>query len=161
MRIRIGFRRERGGNVMKIYVASSWKNLFYPGIIAAIRSMGHEVYDFRHPIPGNNGFSWHGVDPEYDGGKVSAEHWRRLLAHPLAERGYEFDMRAVQACDVCILVLPAGRSASFEFGVAMRQGSKCIVLALDDETPDLMFRSATICGTMNEFFDAMNFHPAT
>lgn len=19
---------------------------------------GHQVYDFRHPIPGNNGFSW-------------------------------------------------------------------------------------------------------
>ena len=38
---------------MKIYVASSWRNLLQPGIVLALRRCGHEVYDFRNPAPGD------------------------------------------------------------------------------------------------------------
>lgn len=70
-------RKGKGEQMARVYVASSWKNLLYPGIVHALTLMGHTVYDFRNPKP---------------------------------------------------------------------------------ETPDLMFREATICGTMDEFFDALNFH---
>lgn len=142
---------------MKVYVASSWRNLLYPGIVQALRTMGHEPYDFRHPTPSNNGFSWKEVDPDYSGGEVNADHWRRMLSHPTAKEGYEFDIGALRLCEVVVLVLPAGRSACYEFGYAMGQGKRGIVLALGSEAPDLMFREATICGTMDEFFDAMAF----
>lgn len=33
----------------KIYVASSWRNKYYPEIVAKLRMMGYEVYDFRNP----------------------------------------------------------------------------------------------------------------
>jgi hypothetical protein len=143
----------------KVYVASSWKNIVYPGIVRALQLMGHEVYDFRHPGPDNYGFSWRQVDPDYDGGPISAQGWRKLLESRQAVDGYEFDVAALRTCDTCVLVLPAGRSASYELGYAMGQGKRGIVLAMQDETPDLMFSEATICGTMDEFFDAMGFYP--
>ena len=31
----------------KIYVASSWRNTFYPEVVARLREAGHDVYDFR------------------------------------------------------------------------------------------------------------------
>ena len=32
---------------MHIYVASSWRNTYYPEVVQALRDAGHEVYDFR------------------------------------------------------------------------------------------------------------------
>lgn len=29
----------------RIYVASSWRNTYQPGVVAALREAGHEVYD--------------------------------------------------------------------------------------------------------------------
>ena len=34
----------------KIYVASSWRNTFYPEVVARLREAGHDVYDFRSSI---------------------------------------------------------------------------------------------------------------
>ena len=42
----------------KIYVASSWRNKYYPEVVQALRAAGHEVYDFRNPPHGGNGFRW-------------------------------------------------------------------------------------------------------
>ena len=42
----------------KIYVASSWRNDFYPEVVEALREVGHDVYDFRNPPSGDGGFKW-------------------------------------------------------------------------------------------------------
>lgn len=41
---------------MKIYVASSWRNAYQPQVVDALRKEGNEVYDFRNPAEGDNGF---------------------------------------------------------------------------------------------------------
>lgn len=141
---------------MKIYVASSWRNLLHPSIVHALRRCGHEVYDFRNPKKGDHEFTWQEVGcPGYKhGDKVSAEMYRKMLEHPRAAEGYESDISHVKWCDVVVYVLPCGRSASFEFGYAMGQGKKGYVVAFEDIEPDLMFREATILGSMNDLFDA-------
>lgn len=141
---------------VKIYVASSWRNLLQPAIVTALRRIGHDVYDFKHPAPGNEGFSWRqtGV-PEYRHGEfVSPETWKKMLATPVAAAGFKLDMDALKACDVVVYVLPCGRSASWEFGYAMGQGKPGFVVAFDDTEPELMFREAKILANMSEFFDA-------
>ena len=142
---------------MKIYVASSWRNLLQPGIVLTLRRCGHDVYDFRHPKPGDEGFRWQDVGgPEsyHHGDKISPQRYREMLAHPRAAEGYESDISHVRWCDAVVYVLPCGRSASFEFGYAMGQGKKGYVVAFDDIEPDLMFREATILADMNDLFDA-------
>ena len=52
---------------MKLYVASSWRNLNQPTVVELLRKCGHEVYDFRNPAPGDNGFHWEEIDPDWEG----------------------------------------------------------------------------------------------
>ena len=42
----------------QIYVASSWRNEYYPEVVEKLREAGHDVYDFRNPPSGDPGFKW-------------------------------------------------------------------------------------------------------
>jgi hypothetical protein len=137
---------------VRIYVASSWRNLVQPAIVLALRRCGHEVYDFRHPAPGAAGFSWSEIDPDWR--EWTPAQYREALKHPIAARGYGFDIEALKACEACVLVLPSGRSASWEFGYAMGQGKRGAVVMFDRFEPELMYREAEIISTMGELFDA-------
>lgn len=137
---------------MKIYVASSWRNIVQPAVVLLLRRCGHEVYDFRHPAPGVSGFSWAEIDPDWQ--RWTPAQYRAALEHPIAERGYAHDIDALNACDACVLVLPSGRSASWEFGYAMGQRKRAAVVMLEPCEPELMYRGAQILTTMDEMFDA-------
>jgi hypothetical protein len=142
---------------MKVYVASSWRNLLQSSVVLALRKCGHEVYDFRHPKPGNDGFSWSSIDLRWK--DWTPEEYREALNHPLAKAGYALDIGALRACDACVLVLPSGRSASWEFGYAMGQGKRGYVLTLQNCEPELMYSEATILTSIDELLDAFGFGP--
>ena len=137
---------------MKIYVASSWRNLLQPAIVIALRRCGHYVYDFRHPAPGVKGFAWSDIDPRWQA--WTTEQYRDALQHPIAKEGYAHDINALRYCDACVLVLPSGRSASWEFGYAMSAGKPGYVVMLDKAEPELMYSEAKIIASMDELFDA-------
>jgi hypothetical protein len=138
---------------MKIYVASSWRNLIQPDVVCALRQCGHDVYDFKKPRPGDSGFSsWRDIDPCWE--QWTPEQYREALQHPIAKAGYQLDIDALKACDACVLVLPSGRSASWEFGYAMGQGKLGYVLQLGRVEPELMYREAKILASMGELLGA-------
>jgi hypothetical protein len=123
---------------MRIYVASSWKNPWQPGVVRLLREAGHLVYDFRHPtdppytadlatakVNDDALFSWKDVDSGCD--TWSPDDYRRALQHPLAETAYASDMYALAWCDACVLVLPCGSSSHLELGVAYGQMKKTVV----------------------------------
>lgn len=126
---------------MRIYVASSWRNQIQPSVVSLLRGHGHDVYDFKNP-PGRPGFSWAQINKDWQ--QWSPDDYRKALQHPLAIEGYEADIGALRTCDACVLVLPSGRSASWEFGYAMGQGKRGAVLQLDAVEPELMYREAAI-----------------
>lgn len=99
---------------MKIYVASSWRNAEQPTVVSHLRAGGHEVYDFKEPIPGDNGFHWSEIDGEWQSWDV--EKYRDALRNPIAEAGFAKDMSAMRRADVCVVVMPCGRSAHLEAG---------------------------------------------
>jgi len=123
--------------VAKIYVASSWRNEYQQEIVAMLREAGHEVYDFRNPAPGNTGFMWSAIDPEWK--KWTPERFRDGLAHQVAQEGFGFDFRAMEWADQCVLVLPTGRSAHLEAGWFMGQGKPVTILAVEPIEPELMY----------------------
>lgn len=131
----------------RIYVASSWRNPGQPAIVSALRTAGHEVYDFRNPAPGNTGFAWSEVDPNWlnwDPGTFA----EKLTTHPVAAAGFAFDKNALDWCDTCILVLPCGRSAHLELGYAAGQGKDTYVLLHPDKfEPELMYLLNTACSS--------------
>lgn len=139
----------------RIYVASSWRNTAQPEVVTQLREGGHEVYDFRHPRHGEDGFSWSSCDPEWRG--WSAEAYRRILTtSPIAAHGFVNDLRGMQWADTCLLLLPCGRSAHLEAGWFCGQGKRCVILTRDGEEPELMALLATdICISVDEVLEAL------
>jgi len=126
---------------MKIYVASSWRNQQQQSVVAALRAVGHEVYDFKQPRgEGSKGFAWSEIDPNWE--KWTAREQIAAYSHVLAVQGLEQDLAAMLACDVLVMVQPCGRSAALELGWAIGSGKKTVVLMTDGQEPELMVRLA-------------------
>jgi len=133
-------------------VASSWRNKYQPEVVALLRELGNDVYDFKNPVEGNTGFSWREIEPDW-------QHWtpaqyRHALDHPVAVEGHRYDLDAMTACDTCLLVLPSGRSASYEFGWCVGQGKRGVVFIPEPVEPELMYRGASILVTWDELRSA-------
>ena len=122
----------------RIYVASSWRNSFYPEVVARLREAGHQVYDFRNPPHGGNGFRWTELDEIAL--NWSFEQYQKGLHHPKAERQFQADMEALDWADTCVLVLPSGRSAHTEAGWMAGAGKKVLVYIPKMEEPELMYK---------------------
>ena len=125
---------------MKIYVASSWRNEYQQSVVKELRVAGHEVYDFKNPAPGNNGFAWKSIDPNWQ--SWTPDEYVCALDHPLAESGFKSDMDALRWCDLCLMVMPCGPSASMEMGWAAGAGKHVIIYIPALREPDLMIKMA-------------------
>ena len=139
---------------MKIYVASSWRNTIQPTVVQRLRDEGHEVYDFKHPTPEDEGFGWKQVyrDPP----PWSAALTRQILDHKIAERGFNFDFSAMHCADVIVMVQKCGVSAALELGWAAGAKKHTIVLLADDCEPELMLKMADkICITLDEVVERL------
>lgn len=141
--------------VRKIYVASSWRNEFYPKVVDALRAAGHDVYDFRNPPSGDEGFKWANVDPNYM--DWTPTEYRNQLKCSLAERQFKNDIEAMKSCDTCVLVLPCGRSAHTEAGWFAGAGKTVIAYVPTKQEPELMYKlfNAVVC-TLEELLNSIN-----
>ena len=141
--------------IRKIYVASSWRNEYYPEVVAKLREAGHDVYDFRNPPSGDPGFKWSCISEDYM--EWSPKQYRENLNHPKAERQFNNDLEAMSKCDVCVLVLPCGRSAHTEAGWLAGTGCKTIVYIPERQEPELMYKLFdNICCSIDELIEALN-----
>lgn len=128
---------------MRIYVASSWRNARQPEVVQALRTAGHEGYDFRNPAPGNNGFHWSAIDPDWR--NWDGRGFLQALSHPIAESWYGFDKEALDWCNACVMVMPCGRSAHLEAGYTIGQGKPTAMLLEEQQEPELMYKLAAGC----------------
>ncbi len=127
---------------MKIYVASSWRNQLQHEVVNALRKVGHEVYDFKSPKPGDDGFRWSDVGLERrPDGSCTPQQLKEALAHPRAVEGFASDSGAMKWADACVLVLPCGRSAHLEAGWMAGAGRLTLVYAPSSIVvePELMY----------------------
>lgn len=122
----------------RIYVASSWRNKYFHEVVAALRAEGHEVYDFRNPPHGGNGFRWTDIDENaFD---WTFEEYAEGLHHPKAERQFQADLEALEWADTCVLLLPSGRSAHTEAGWMAGAGRRVVVYFPEKQEPELMYK---------------------
>ena len=126
----------------RIYVAASWRTPRQPEVVAVLRAAGHDVYDFRHPAPGDQGFGWREIDPKWH--TWTAEQYVAGLRHPVARHSFAQDMGALSRADLVVLVQPSGRSAALEFGWARGCGKPGAVLLAEGQEPELMLAMADL-----------------
>lgn len=76
--------------------------------------------------------------------------------HPLAERQFANDIKAMESCDICVLVLPFGRSAHTEAGWFAGKGKKVIAYIPTKQEPELMYKlfDAVAC-SMDEVIELL------
>jgi len=141
---------------MKIYVASSWRNDIQPVVVEELRKLGHEVYDFKNPEPGNHGFHWSEIDPDW-------KNWKHIdfvkaLNHPIANKGFKLDMDALQECDACVMVLPCNRSSHLEAGYAIGANKPTVIMLDESCEPELMYKMTPfICWDLDDVIDCIRF----
>jgi hypothetical protein len=123
---------------MRIYVASSWRNKYQPEICQQLVRWGHQVFDYRHPRPGYNGFHWSQIDKNWENWSPE-EHRVVLQESTTASHGFMSDLRGMQWADACVLVLPCGRSAHLEAGWFAGTGKRLVVYMPEKQEPDLMY----------------------
>lgn len=122
----------------KIYVASSWRNIYQPEVVNRLRLCGHEVYDFKD----SEGFHWEEVDEKWQ--TWTTQEYINGLSHSCSNRGFNRDMKALRECDVCIYVMPCGVSASLEAGWTCGAGKRLLVYIPELREPDLMIKMAEL-----------------
>lgn len=130
-----------------MYVASSWRNPHYQQAMKVIRGCaaaagaGEEpdfgVYDFRDEV---NYFQWSHIDPNWE--SWTLEEYKEAMHHPLADRGYEHDIDALDKATACLLIGPCGRSAHLELGYAAGRQIKTAIFLPEPQEPELMYRMA-------------------
>ena len=134
---------------MKIYVASSWRNEYYPEVVDSLRNAGFDVYDFRAPSSDEEGFHWYNISEDWL--DWTPNEYRKNLNHPLAKKQFKNDIEAMNSCDACVLVLPCGRSAHTEAGWFSGKGKKTIVYIPTKQEPELMYKLfSAVCCSMEE-----------
>lgn len=138
----------------RIYVASSWRNQYYPEVVQRLREAGHEVYDFRNPPHGGAGFHWTDIDPNAPAWTYA--QYAEGLHHPLAERQFQADIDALTWADTCVLVLPCGRSAHTEAGWMAGAGKRVIAYIPEMVEPELMYKLfAGVAGSLEELVEKL------
>ena len=138
----------------RIYVASSWRNPYFPEVVTRLREAGHEVYDFRNPPHGGAGFHWTDIDP--DAPNWTYAQYAEGLHHPLAERQFQADIDALNWADTCVLVLPCGRSAHTEAGWMAGAGKRVLAYLPEMVEPELMYKLFDgVAGSLEELVEKL------
>lgn len=124
---------------IKIYLASSWRNKRYEEVRKQLVTEGYEVYDFKDPV---SAFTWEQLDKDYK--NWNPKTFIKALCQMIPHKAFtDYDMKALKECDVCILLLPCGRSAHLELGYAAGAGKRTIVFFDKElEEPELMYLMA-------------------
>jgi hypothetical protein len=136
----------------RIYVASSWRNKYQQQVVLDLLAARHAVYDFRNPKPGDHGFGWRELDPNFE--TWTPEQYIKNLGHPTAQAGFRSDYDAMVWADEFCLVLPCGRSAHLEVGWAIGRGKRTSIYVPEQVEPELMYLTGGVrtrlCLTMDE-----------
>jgi hypothetical protein len=107
---------------MKIYMASSWKNVNAVRVWAEfLRDKGHEVDDFTDDSRGRFVFYYKDLPDNEHLNAIT------LLQYEQAQRAFKEDKSHIDWAEVLFLLLPCGRSAHLEAGYAIGSGKQLIV----------------------------------
>jgi hypothetical protein len=118
----------------KVYVIGSLRNPEIPKWAACIRENGYEVFDDWFAAGPAADDSW----KEYE--QARGRNYRDAMKGYAARHVFEFDKKHIDAAEIGVLILPAGKSGHAELGYMKGQGKKCIiVLNSEVERWDIMY----------------------
>jgi hypothetical protein len=133
------------------FVASRWRNrdsVF--ALVDAIRAKGKSAYNFMENDP------YHSSDEDPEKvmkGFEATEDWKNTQ---MVKDIFTKDMEALQASDAVILLLPAGKSAHIEIGVAYGMQKKTILIGEQKEAESLYLIFDEDYPSIDAFIDSLS-----
>lgn len=124
----------------RIYLASSWRHTNYDNIARTLKNVlpRHTFYNFKDPEC-SFVFQWSQIDKKWN--NWSPYEFRNILNTDIRTReGFLSDKIAIDWCDICVLILPCGRSAHLELGVSIGMGKTTTILLDKTFEPELMYK---------------------
>jgi nucleoside 2-deoxyribosyltransferase len=127
-----------GSVKQKIYLIGSLRNPSIEGIAKQLRAAGFDVFD-----------DWYAIGPEAD------DHWKtyeqnrgrnfkQALDGQVCTNAFNFDKRNIDASDIGVMVMPAGKSGHTELGYMAGKGKRTYVLLEPDvDRWDIMYKFFT------------------
>ena len=107
---------------MKIYLASSWKMAKQVKMWQAfLQQHGHKVDAFCSSLNGRFVFDFSEIENYKSMDAIS------ILKNSKVQKSFHEDKKWLDWADVCLLILPAGRSAHLEAGYAKGKGKLLII----------------------------------
>lgn len=136
---------------MKYFVASRWRNReILDPLVAKIREKGHQVFYFVEKTITKHAQN---LDPEtYMKQYEAIKNWRE---DAYCREVFEEDLRGLKDSDILLLVLPAGKSAHMEAGIAYGIGKKCILVGSVEETESLYLAFDEWYPSIDEFLQSL------
>lgn len=129
---------------MIIYTASSWKNKYYSDVVKRLVSEGFRIYDFRSAISTEGqtqAFDWSQIDPDWE--KWNTTDFLQVLeTNDLAANAFKSDLKGMQDADICLLILPCGKSSHLEAGYMKGLGKVLYIYMPELERPELIYNLA-------------------
>jgi len=136
------------------FIASRWRNKeTVLELTEKIRSKGKSVYCF---IEGDGSdYELKNSEQKYspDEFMQNFESIPDWTTSPAVKEIFDVDMNALQDSEALILLLPAGKSAHVEAGVAYGMGKKCIVIGEQEETESLYLIFSEFYNTIDNFIN--------
>lgn len=135
---------------MKLYLIGSLRNPEIPKIANKLREAGFEVFDDWYAAGEKADDAWR--DYEKQRGRTFPE----ALSGLAAQHVFSFDRKHLEAADIGVLVLPAGKSGHIEMGWLVGRGRSCYVLLDNLDRWDVMYMFASgVFVTVEELLEAL------
>jgi hypothetical protein len=130
----------------KLYLIGSLRNNDLRQLGADIRSAGFDVFDDWHAAGEKADDCW----MEYE--RMRGRTYQQALDGFAANHTYHYDLHHLQTADICVLMLPAGKSSHLELGYFLGMGRPgFIYMPNEPERWDVMVKFATgIATSWNE-----------
>lgn len=121
----------------RIYLIGSLRNKKIPEIGVKIRKLGYDVFD-----------DWFAPGPEADDWWKKYEEsrgrtYKEALKGHAARHIFEFDKSHIDASDIGLLIMPAGKSGHLELGYMIGRGKPGYVLMDKPDRWDVMYQFAS------------------
>lgn len=136
---------------MKYFIASRWRNrAILDPLVAQIRSKGHRVFYFvEKPV------TKHAQDLDPDVYMKQYEVIKKWREDAYCKEVFEQDLQGLKENDILLLVLPAGKSAHMEAGIAYGLGKKCVLVGPIEETESLYLAFHEWYPSIEEFLQSL------
>lgn len=122
----------------RLYLIGSLRNPQIPVVAQSLRQCGYEVFD-----------DWHSAGPNADDHlrdyeKARGHSYAQGLKGHAARHVYNFDKHHIDASDIGVMLLPAGKSGHLELGYMIGQGKPGFIWIPESEPErwDIMYQFA-------------------